>query len=243
MWDPFLVFIACHPFLSCTLPLIIASYLTFSKKFPLSRSIGIIGIAGTLIIFYVLNFRWDSFSIHLLRLDNNRTFTRKEIMFVGDSITCEGTRPRGYITKLVSLFNLNVSVICKKGATSEEILKRLRKDQKEDPKLIIAQSGINDLLSGSTISETQNSQNALYKKIKSIFPHAKIWFLPIHPILIEGKEFAGLAVPPGTECVSWQPDYHQFSDRFLTDDGIHLNAKGHSKLASLLAYNLSSREW
>ncbi len=38
-------------------------------------------------------------------------------------------------------------------------------------------------------------------------------------------------------------DYHQFSDRFLTDDGIHLNAKGHSKLAYLLAYNLSSREW
>ena len=69
----------------------------------------------------VLHLRWDSYSIHFYKIDAENSEGNK-ILFIGDSITAEGNRPRGFITKLESLLQVETETICAKGATSVQII-------------------------------------------------------------------------------------------------------------------------
>ena len=150
------------------LPLVLSAiFLYFGRKSLKYKILGatllIVGIG----IGSVLHFRWDSFAIHFSDIDSSNIKSQK-ILFIGDSITSEGTRPRGYITKLESILPIKSKIICSKGATSLEILRLLDSNSTTYiPDLVIAQSGINDLIEGLTEEETLDAQDNLLNKIRS----------------------------------------------------------------------------
>ena len=78
------------------------------------------GIISAFIIATFLHLRWDSFSIHITP-NEVESLQDTKILFLGDSITCEGARPRGFITKLESVSSIDAQVVCQKGATAEEV--------------------------------------------------------------------------------------------------------------------------
>ena len=53
------------------------------------------------------------------------------------------------------------------------------------PDTIVVQAGINDLLGGSTATQTIDAQQKLLSAISNRFPDSRVFFLPIHPILYE----------------------------------------------------------
>lgn len=237
MRDSILILVGTHPFASCAFPIVLACILILfvKKKFLFWGSFAML---ISVIIAAVLHFRWDSFSIHLSDAKNIPSIREHDVLFIGDSITCEGTRPRGFITKLVSFSNISFSVFCKKGATTEKLINLISNKQFDNhPTLIVVQSGINDLLVGCSVSETEYFQNSLYTKINSKFPKSRIWFLPIHPFSFNGHVFTEeLSVKKSFP--SWWDKNASFEDHFLTDDGIHLNALGHTALAKALLNKL-----
>jgi hypothetical protein len=154
------------------------------------------------------------------------------VLFVGDSITCEGSRPRGFITKIRSVLPIRHQVVCQKGATSIEIVRLLENSSLLfDPDFIIAQSGINDLLNGGTQDQILRSQEILFEKLATRFPSSKVYFLPVHPLKSASgtiTEFPSLA--PANFPVWWKaPPY--FVQDSLVADGVHLSACGHTDLA------------
>jgi lysophospholipase L1-like esterase len=188
----------------------------------------------------VLHFRWDSFSIHFSKIDTEN-FNKNKILFIGDSITAEGSRPRGFITKLESFLQAETKTICAKGATSVQIISLVESNTLNfRPDYIIAQSGINDLISGVSEKETKNTQNKLLESIRSTFPAAIVIFIPIHPFF-KGKNFFIPSNPPPskTQLYSWWENPKKFAQDYLVKDGIHLNAKGHTLLGQNLAHQLT----
>ena len=106
------------------------------------------------------------------------------MLFLGDSITCEGARPRGFITKLESVLSIDAQVVCQKGATTEEIIQLFNSESIDPiPDMIVVQAGINDLLGGSTATQTIDAQEKLLSAISKRFPDSRVFFLPIHPII------------------------------------------------------------
>ena len=186
-----------------------------------------------------LHIRWDSFTIHFL--DQNLAHIRdKSVLFIGDSITCEGRRPRGFITKCEAVLPIKTAVICAKGASTEKIVDLLNYSEIEiHPDLIIAQSGINDLFNGDSLETSQISQEKLISKIKDRYPKAQLLFLPIHPIVKNGKllQKIGTAFPSYSSSM-WDKDLN-FIEKYLVSDGIHLNAKGNSLLAKRIIDHFS----
>ncbi|MEC8043935.1 MAG: hypothetical protein VX130_05000, partial [Verrucomicrobiota bacterium] len=81
----------------------------------------LVGVLSSLIISIFLHLRWDSFRIHFLS-NGVENLRERKILFIGDSITCEGSRPRGFITKLDSILALDAQIVCQKGATAQEII-------------------------------------------------------------------------------------------------------------------------
>jgi hypothetical protein len=239
MRDSILVLIATHPFASCALPTALACILILFKK-KTFLLLGSFAMFTSVIIGTILHFRWDSFSIHLSETKNIPSVSDHNVLFIGDSITCEGTRPRGFITKLVSFSNIGFSVFCQKGATTDRLIKLISDKQFDNhPTLIVVQSGINDLLLDCSVSETEYLQNSLCTKINSKFPKSRIWFLPIHPFSFNGRVFtAELSVKKSFPL--WWDKNASFEDHFLTEDGIHLNALGHTVLAKALLDKLST---
>jgi len=240
MWDSFLIFLSKNPFTVSLLPLILSAiFLYFGRKSlkykMLSAALLVLGIS----IGSVLHFRWDSFSIHFCKV-GTESFDKNKILFIGDSITAEGIRPRGFITKLESLLQVETETICAKGATSVQIISLVESNTLNfRPDYIIAQSGINDLMSGVSEKETKNAQNKLLESIHSTFPSAIVFFIPIHPLYKEKPYFIMSKHPsPNSNIISWWRNPITFGENYLIEDGIHLNASGNTKLAKALAQKL-----
>jgi hypothetical protein len=184
------------------------------------------GGLSALVIATFLHLRWDSFSIHIIPNEVGSLRERK-VLFLGDSITCEGARPRGFITKLESISSIDPQIVCKKGATAEEIIKIFNSESINPiPDTVVVQAGINDLLGGSTVAQTIDTQQKLLSAISNRFPDSRVFFLPIHPILYQDNR---LEIPVNIKSF-WTRESN-FAEKFLTADGVHLNAKGHTLLA------------
>ena len=225
------------------LPLVLSAiFLYFGRKSLQYKMLG----ANLLIIGFgigsILHFRWDSFSIHFWEIQDQRAFHNNKILFVGDSITCEGSRPRGFITKIQALLPLDVRTLCHKGATTAEIgdLVDLYKVD-FNPAMIFAQSGINDLLKGKTHKQISESQQYLFSKISNKFPNSRVVFLPVHPLKIENRIIATISAHLPANFKPWWEDTGSFARDFLLDDGVHLSAKGHSLLAKAITNNIISK--
>lgn len=241
MGDSFLIYLSKNPFSVSILAFgLTAFFLFFGRK---SIKFQLLGFA----IFFVgigfaslLHFRWDSFSIHLCKI-NTHNFEKNKILFVGDSITAEGTRPRGFITKLESILHTQSETIFAKGATSEQIISLVESNTHNfQPDYIIAQSGINDLISGLSESETSKSQNKLLDSIRSTFPSSIVLFIHVHPFFIEKHYFTpSKTYTLKTDGILWWGEPNNFAENYLNQDGIHLNAKGHTLLAKNLAQQLT----
>ena len=222
------------------LPVVLSAiFLYLGRKLLKYQIPGAILLIAGIGIGSVLHFRWDSFSIHFSKIDNEN-FERNKILFIGDSITAEGTRPRGFITKLESLLQVETETICAKGATSVQIISLLESNTLNfRPDYIIAQSGINDLINGVSEKETKNAQNKLLESIRSTFPSAIVLFIPIHPFFKEKPYFFMSKHPsPNSNIISWWRNPITFAENYLIEDGIHLNASGNTKLAKALAQKL-----
>ena len=188
-----------------------------------------------------LHFRWDSFSIHFSDLPNDSFPEKLNVLFVGDSITCEGFRPRGFITKIRSVLPIEHQIVCQKGATSVEIVDLVEQTASRfDPAFIIAQSGINDLLNGNTQDQVFRSQEKLSEKLATKFPLAKVFFLPIHPLKLANETISEFPSPVPANFPAWWKDQSSFAQDSLVADGIHLSADGHSHLALALLKEIST---
>ena len=241
MWDSFLIFLSKNPFMVSLLPLVLsATFLYFGRKSLKYQIPGAILLIVGIGIGSVLHFRWDSFSIHFCKI-GTENFNKNKILFIGDSITSEGTRPGGFITKLESLLQVETETLCAKGATSVQIISLVESNTLNFlPDYIIAQSGINDLMRGVSEKETKNAQNKLLESIHSTFPSANVLFIPIHPFFKE-KNFFIPSNRPSTKIQlysSWE-NPKKFAQDYLVKDGIHLNAKGHTLLGQNLAHQLT----
>lgn len=216
------------------LPLVLSAiFLYFGRKSLKYQILGAILLIVGIGFGSVLHFRWDSFSIHFIKIDTEN-FNKNKILFIGDSITAEGTRPRGFITKLESLLQVEAQTICEKGATSIQIISLIESNtQNFRPDYIIAQSGINDISEGISTNRIKFRQITLINQLKSSFPSAEIWFLPIHPISTSEKEVNFSFYSP-----KWWRNSKSFKSEFLLKDGIHLNAKEQTQLATSLAKKL-----
>jgi lysophospholipase L1-like esterase len=239
MWDSFLIFLAKHPFMVSIIPVVLAAIFLYFGRKSLKYQ-----IPGTLLLFVgigigsVLHFRWDSYSIHFYKIDTEN-FDKNKILFIGDSITAEGKRPRGFITKLESILQAETETICAKGATSDQIISLLENyPHNLKPSYIFAQSGINDLINGLSEEETKKSQNKLLESIRSTFPSSIVLFIPIHPFFKEDQYFITSKHPfPNSNIISWWGNPITFAENYLIEDGVHLNANGNTKLAKTLAQN------
>jgi len=223
------------------LPLVLSAiFLYFGRKSLNYQMLGAILLIVGIGIGSVLHLRWDSYSIHFYKIDAENSEGNK-ILFIGDSITAEGNRPRGFITKLESLLQVETETICAKGATSVQIISLVESNTLNfRPDYIIAQSGINDLISGVSEKETKNAQNKLLETIHTTFPSAIVLFIPIHPFFKE-KNFFIPSNRPSTKIhlYSWWESPKKFAQDYLVKDGIHLNAKGHTLLGQNLAHQLT----
>jgi lysophospholipase L1-like esterase len=228
MWDSFLIFTSKHPFWAVFSP-IACSYLIgfrLDKKMA-QRFFYYTGGLSALVIATFLHLRWDSFSIHMIP-NEVESLSERKVLFLGDSITCEGARPRGFITKLESVLSIDAQVVCQKGATAEEIIQLFNSESINPiPDMVVVQAGINDLLGGSTAAQTIDAQEKLLSVISKRFSDSKVFFLPIHPILYQGNS---LEIP--MDIKSFWTRESNFAEKFLTADGVHLNAKGHTLLAA-----------
>ena len=203
------------------LPLVLSAiFLYFGRKSLKYKMLGAtLLIVGTG-IGSVLHFRWDSFAIHFSDIDSSNIKSQK-ILFIGDSITSEGTRPRGYITKLESILPIKSKIICSKGATSLEILRLLDSNSTTYiPDLVIAQSGINDLIEGLTEEETLDAQDNLLNKIRSKYANANVIFLPIHPFFKEEKFISPTLSSSENSFSNCWKNATSFQQNYLTMDGI-----------------------
>ena len=225
------------------LPLVLSAiFLYFGRKSLKYQILGAILLIVGIGIGSVLHLRWDSFSVHFWEIQDQRAFHNNKILFVGDSITCEGSRPRGFITKIQALLPLDVRTLCHKGATTAEISDLVDLYKVDfNPAMIFAQSGINDLLKGKTHKQISESQQYLFIKLSNKFPNSRVVFLPIHPIKTETSLIATISAHSPTNFQPWWEDRGNFVRDFLLDDGVHLSAKGHSLLAKAITNNIISK--
>ena len=232
MWDSFLILLGLHPFLATLWSIFLGCLLLLLKRRLLLRVFGCVILCLGIILGAMLHFRWDSFSIHFSKLPNHSFPENLSVLFVGDSITCEGSRPRGFITKIRSALPIEHHFICQKGATSIEIVNLLElADIPLVPNIIIAQSGINDLLNGSTQDQVLRSQEMLFEKLATKFPRSRVCFLPIHPLKLANGEILELSPSTRVSLPIWWNDISSFVQDSLLADGVHLSDHGHTDLA------------
>jgi len=241
MWDSFLVFLGLHPILATLFPVFLGFFLLLLKKKCVLRVLGCLSFCLGIILGATIHFRWDSFSIHFNDTPNNSFPGKLSVLFVGDSITCEGSRPRGFITKIRSVLPIEHQVVCQKGATSVEIVDLVEQTASRfDPAFIIAQSGINDFLNGSTQDQVFRSQEKLSEKLATKFPRSKVYFLPIHPLKLANETISEFPSHTPANFPSWWKDPSSFTHDCLVFDGVHLSADGHSHLALALLKEIST---
>ncbi|MAH25421.1 MAG: hypothetical protein CMI19_00455 [Opitutae bacterium] len=241
MWDTFLILLGLHPMLATLLPISLGCLLILIKKRRLLQVLGCVFLCLGIILGAMLHFRWDSFSIRFSDSSKQSFSGKLSVLFVGDSITCEGGRPRGFITKIRSVLSIEHQVVCQNGATSIEIVDLVElANIPLEPNIIIAQSGINDLLNGDPQDEVFRSQAVLFEKLVTKFPRSKVYFLPIHPLKLENgtiSEFTSLAP---ANFPAWWEDQSSFAQDSLVADGVHLSPDGHTDLAFALIKEISA---
>jgi len=241
MWNSFLTLFGVHPTLATLIPISLGCLLLLLKKRRLLRLLGCVSLCLGIILGATLHFRWDSFSIHFFKLPNHSFPENISVLFVGDSITCEGARPRGFITKIRSVFPIEHQVVCQKGATSIEIVDLLEHAEIPlDPNVIIAQSGINDLLNGDSEGQVFRSQGMLLEKLSTKFPLAKVYFLPIHPLKLANGTISEFPHHIPANFPAWWTDHSSFAQDSLVADGVHLSSHGHSDLAKAIVHKIFS---
>ena len=190
----------------------------------------------------ILHFKWDSFSIHLHQSNTSEPIFKK-ILFLGDSITAQGSRPGGFITKIQSVLPVKSHVLAQPGATTKEIQILLENSSISfTPDLIIAQSGINDYSSGQSESKIAQNHKDLLAKISNSYPKSSIWLLPIHPIKDNNRLHEFNSYPTKSTIDKWWRDKKSFAENYLLEDGIHLNARGNTKLAKVLTDKLTESD-
>jgi hypothetical protein len=242
MWDSFLILLGLHPILATLLPATMGCLLTLIKGKRLLRMFGYLCLFLGISLGGTLHFRWDSFSIHFSGTPKTSNVRELKVLFVGDSITSEGTRPRGFITKIESFLPIEHQVVCQKGATSIEIVDLLEQTSVElDPVFIIAQSGINDFLNGSTQDKVFRSQEILLEKLVTKFPRSEVYFLPIHPLKLPNRSISEFPSLTPANFPAWWEDPTYFVQNSLLADGVHLSANGHSHLAKAIVHHLLTR--
>ena len=228
MWDTLLISAAKYPFWAVLSPIACSSLIgLICVNIVMRKLFYFSGIISAFIIATFLHLRWDSFSIHLIP-NKEGSLKESKLLFLGDSITCEGARPRGFITKLESVLAIDHHIVCQKGATAKEMLELFNLQSLDRiPDTVVVQAGINDLLGGSTADQIIDAQEKLLSAISKRFPDSRVFFLPIHPILYQDNR---LEIP--VDIKSFWPRESNFAENFLTADGVHLNAKGHTLLAA-----------
>lgn len=240
MWNPILIHLASHPFLYSILPPLLGLTFLFCSKTIQAKRTCLLFIFSGCIIALILHLRWDSFSIHLSGVYLPEELPKK-ILFIGDSITHEGNRPRGYITKLSAYADLDYEVLAKPGATTQEIMAIVDSyDAQIIPEMIIVQAGINDLMEGISPTVTSSNLDHLARKLNQKYVLSSILFLPIHPLDPNRKLKESQITSSGNHLSPWWSDESEFSKSFLVKDGIHLNARGNTKLASAILERFSS---
>ena len=241
MWDSFLICISKHPFfISLTLffLFIVSEKFRSSRKGLLFSFFFLLGFVSAIIGFH---YRWDSFRIHLVEFRPS-PIKYENVLFIGDSITCEGRRPRGYITKLEAVHPIKTHIICKKGASTPEILKIIKSYKPASkPDLIIIQSGINDLINHKNENLVTQNQKKLYHTVSSKFNYADVLFLPSHPLFIDSTLFARSLGASISSFDPWKMIDRENALQYLTKDGIHLNAFGNSYLAAKISKKISHK--
>ena len=241
MRDSFLILLGLHPMFATLLPISLGCLLLLLKKRHLLRFFGCVSLCLGISLGATLHFRWDSFSIHFSDLPKDPSPDKLSVLFVGDSITCEGARPRGFITKIRSVLPIEHLVVCQKGATSVEILDLVEQTASRlDPAFIIAQSGINDFLNGSTQDQVFRSQAMLLEKLATKFPRSKVYLLPIHPLKLANGTISELPLHTLANFPAWWKDHSSFAQDSLVADGVHLSAHGHSDLAKAIVHKIFS---
>ena len=230
---------AIHPFSFTLLPILLGFGIAWTGKARTLRIFAtLLFLLGTTLLF-LFHFRWDSYSIHFEMMGVSPSSNDK-ILFVGDSITHEGARPRGFISKLRSIQDIDCEVLAERGASSQKISSMIDNYSSAlAPQLIIAQSGINDLLEGRTEQETMELQSWLINRIKIRYPNTPVWFLPIHPIHHNNKILEPRIASAQHSLEKWWGDPLIFTKDYLLKDGIHLNARGHTQLARMIAEKLT----
>lgn len=232
MWDSFLILLGLHPILATLLPISLGCVLLLLRKRRYLLIFGCIMLCLGISLGATLHLRWDSFSIHFSGAPRTSNLGKLSILFVGDSITCEGTRPRGFITKTQSFLPFEQHVVCQKGATSIEVVRLLEQASlPQNPAFIIVQSGINDLLKSSKQDQVVSSQEMLLEKLVDKFPNSKVLFLPIHPFKLTNGAIFEFPVLAPVNSPTWWVRPLSFVQDSLLNDGIHLSAHGHTKLA------------
>ena len=239
MWDSFLIFISKHPFF-----ISLALFFLFMvvEKFRSSRKCLLFSfffLSGFVLAVIGFHYKWDSFRIHFIEFRPSPT-RYENVLFIGDSITCEGRRPRGYITKLEAVHPIKTHIICKKGASTPEILKIIESyELASKPDLIIIQSGINDLIDHGNENLVTQNQKKLYHTVSSKFNYADVLFLPTHPLFIDNTLFGRSLGASISSFDPWKMIDRENSFQYLTQDGIHLNAFGNSYLAAKISKKIS----
>jgi lysophospholipase L1-like esterase len=230
---------AIHPFSFTLLPILLGFGIAWTGKARTLRIFAtLLFLLGTTLLF-LFHFRWDSYSIHFEMMGVSPSSNDK-ILFVGDSITHEGARPRGFISKLRSIQDIDCEVLAERGASSQKISSMIDNYSSAlAPQLIIAQSGINDLLEDRTEQETMELQISLINRIKNRYPNTPVWFLPIHPIHHNNKILEPRIASAQHSLEKWWGDPLIFTKDYLLKDGIHLNARGHTQLARMIAEKLT----
>ena len=230
---------AIHPFSFSIPPLLFGLGIAWRGKTRCWQFVSALLLILGVTSLSLLHFRWDSYTIHFEMIGVS-SFSTKKILFVGDSITHEGARPRGFITKLRSIQDIDYEILAERGANSKQISSMVDNYSLDlAPQLIIAQSGINDLLEGKKDQETMESQTAMIDRIQNRYPNTPIWFLPIHPIKQNNKIIESPIVFARQSLGKWWRDPLTFAKDHLLEDGIHLNARGHTQLASMIAEKLT----
>ena len=241
MWDSFLILLGLHPFLATLLPISLGCLLLLLIKRRLLQVLGCVSLCLGIILGATLHFRWDSFSIHFSDPPNDSLPEKLSVLFVGDSITCEGYRPRGFITKIRSVLSIEHQVFCQKGATIIEIIDFLENASIPlDPAFIISQSGINDLFNGATQAQLFHSQKILFEKLATKFPRSKVYFLPIHPLKSASGTIWEFPSQAPANFPAWWQDMSSFVKDSLLADGVHINAHGHTEMALALIKKIST---
>ena len=246
MWDQVIIFVGMRPHLITCTPIALALVIRLARpRKSVCRLITISGILASLLVAIFLHLRWDSFAIHWKSLPTLEPRNGK-LLFVGDSITKEGTRPKGFITKIRAHTGFDAQILALPGGSTQEILHMLAKTPKEEaPITIILQAGVNDRLERTPFKETMENWSQLQTRLRERHPDSLLVTLPVHPVRVPASSLPSEASHPAklpSSLSPWWENDETFLREDLVADGIHLNSKGHTALATALIIHLSKLE-